>query len=49
MHKVIRITTNTNSMSELERALNDGYTIIDVSETHSDNQGIIIYVLKREK
>lgn len=47
MYKVIRLTTNTPSTEELQKALNDGYSLVNVSETHSGNYGFIIYILKR--
>lgn len=49
MHKVIRMTTGTYNLNELEHALNDGYVIISANETHSDIIGVIIYVLKKDK
>lgn len=48
MYKVIRISTNSISISELERELNNGYNIVSVNETHSDNFGFIVYVLKKD-
>jgi len=47
MYKIIRLTTNTPGTDELQKALNDGYSIVNVNETHSADFGFIIYVLKR--
>lgn len=49
MYKVIRISTNSISVIELERELNNGYSIVSVNETHSDSFGFIVYVLKKDK
>ena len=47
MYKVIRISSSNHDINMLENLLNDGYTIVNVSETHSSNFGVIIYVLKK--
>ena len=47
MYKVIRVSSSMHEMTELENLLNDGYRIVNVSETHSSNFGVIIYVLKK--
>ena len=49
MYKVIRISTNSISVSELEQELNNGYIIVSVNETHSDSFGFIVYVLKKDE